>query len=591
MMSGQPSGILSPGALASGRRSRMPLPTWPSVGFGFVVIGAAIVTLPVLAIASSLHAPSWDVLAHLAATVLPGMLLNTVLLCLLVGSGTLLIGTVSAYLVTVYRFPGSRALEWLLLLPLAMPAYIIGYAYTDLLTFAGPVQGWLRNAFGWSRGDYWFPEIHSIGGVSLMLTLVLYPYVYILARTAFLQQPRSLTDAAVVLGHSRMAIFLKMALPLARPALVAGLALALMETLADFGTMQYFGVDTFTTAIYRTWLGMGDRLAASQLSVGLLVLVLLVLWVERAARGSRGYASKAKHGDRGAIAHRLKGWLAFAAAAFCALPLLLGFVLPVVVLLRLHLSAGDPLLGERFLGYAWNSIRLAGLATLVIMVLALVFGLTLRHRPSRPLGALVRIATLGYALPGTIIAIGVLVPLAAFDNSMDAFIRATFGVSTGLLLSGTLGAILFAYVVRFMAVGFGAVEEGFLRINPNLDAAARTLGCTGAALGRRIHLPLLRRALLTGAVVVFVDVLKELPATLIVRPFNFDTLAVRVYQLASDERLAQASTGALVIVAIGLFPVILMVRAIGRGQAPAELASAGDDRLAHGAMAVSSARP
>ncbi len=533
----------------------------PGAPLALAALAALVVSLPLLAVASSVLQPSTEVLAHLMATVLPRMLANTLGLVVFVGLGTVFLGTLSAWLVVMYRFPGSRAFEWALLLPLAMPAYIIGYAYTDALTFAGPVQSWLRDVMGWSRGDYWFPDISTLPGVSLMLVLVLYPYVYILARTAFLQQSACMTDASRVLGRSPVSSFLTVALPIARPAIVAGAALALMEAMADFGTVQYFGVDTFTTAIYRAWIGMGDRLAAAQLAIGLVIVVLLLLLVERRSRAHQRYFQLSKRH----LVHppqELTGLNAALAFAACLAPVVLGFTLPGLYLVRLHILGGDPLFGPRFLGYALNSVLLAGAATIIIMAVALVLASAQRNTGSPVFRVLVRFATLGYALPGMVIAVGVLVPLAMFDNGLDALLRATVGISTGLLLSGTVAALLFAYVVRFLAVGFGAVDAGFERISRRFDDVARTLGRSETGVHRDVHVPLLRRPLLTGAVVVFVDVLKELPATLIVRPFDFDTLAVRVYQLASDERLAQASTGALMIVAIGLVPVVILTRVI-----------------------------
>jgi iron(III) transport system permease protein len=522
---------------------------------------AALVSLPMLGIVSSVLSPSTEILGHMAQTVLPRMLVNTVILCITVGAGTFLIGAATAFCVARFTFPGARAFEWLLLLPLAMPTYIIGYVYADALTYAGPVQSWLRDMTGWRRGDYWFPDIYTVWGAGVLLSLVLYPYVYLLARTAFLQEPRSLRDAAVMLGQPPATTWLTLSLPLARPALVAGVALALMETLADFATMQHLGVDTFTTAIYRAWIGMGDRMAALQLSTGLIATVLLLLLLERMLRGDRRYAAIAK-GVCDAPPVRLKGWRAALAMTICAVPILLGFVAPVLLLLRLQAAGGDPLLGAAFLGYAWNSLRLAAVATAVIMAIAFAFAVLMRMGADGLERGLIRFAASGYALPGTVIAVGVLVPLAALDNTVDAAMRASFGLSTGLLLSGTAAALVFAYSVRFLAVGLGALEDGYARLSPNLDAAARTLGRSPGGVVRDVHVPLLRRAWLTGAVIVFVDVLKELPATLIVRPFDFDTLAVRVYQLASDERLAQASTGSLAIVILGLIPVILMVRTI-----------------------------
>jgi iron(III) transport system permease protein len=525
---------------------------------------AFIVALPLLALAASMLRPGTGVMGHLAETVLPAALLNTLGLIAMVGAGCILLGVGAAWLVTAFRFTGSRLMEWLLLLPLAMPAYIIGYAYTDALAFAGPLQSWLRAAFGWSKGDYWFPDVHGLPGVSLMLTLVLYPYVYMLARGAFIEQSACILDASRTLGGGLKESFWRIALPMARPAIAAGTALALMEALADFGTVQYFGVHTFTTIIYRTWFGMGDQVAAAQLSVGLLVFVMALVAVERTARGARGYARTSKR-ERVAAALTLHGWRAGAACVACLVPVLLGFIIPVLILLGLHLDGGDELLGPRFLALAGNSLLVAAVASVIIVAAGALMAYTLRVTASPAARAAVRFATLGYAIPGTVVAVGVLLPLGLFDNTLDAFMRATFGVSTRLLLSGTLIALLFAYTVRFLAVAAGGIEAGYAKIGRNIDHAARTLGAGPRSIVGGLHLPMMRRSVITALLIVFVDVMKELPATLIVRPFNFDTLAVRVYNLASDERLAQASTAALVIVALGVLPVLLLTRATRAG--------------------------
>lgn len=514
----------------------------------------ALVVLPIAAVLSNMFYASNGTILHLAKTILPEILLNTIGLLLLVGVGVAAIGTGCAWLVTMYRFPASRVLAWLLLLPLAMPAYIIGYAYTDFLAFAGPLQSAVRGWFGWGRSDYWFPNIQSLWGVSLMLTLVLYPYVYFLARSAFLDQSPTALDVARTLGHGGRDRFLKIALPLARPSIAAGLALALMEALADLGTVQYFGINTFTTAIYRTWFGMGDRVAAGQLASALLLFVAALVVIEQAARRrSRFHRTSAR--DITIRQIRLSGMPAWTATAACSLPVILGFILPVLILIGLHREGGDDLFGPRFLALAWNTFALAGFAALVVTATGLFVAYALRLARSDTLRTLLRFSTFGYALPGTVIAVGILVSLGAADQMLDHSFKALFGVSTGLLLSGTVMALLFAYLVRFLAVAAGGLEAGFGRIPASMDQVARTLGCSSGEVMRRVHLPLLRRPLMTAAILVFVDVLKELPATLIIRPFNFDTLAVRVYQLASDERLAQASTGALVIVAIGLVSV------------------------------------
>ncbi len=520
------------------------------------------VSLPILSVVSSVFSPGGGALSHLAATILPELVVNTLALMILVGLGTAVVGTGTAWLVSACRFPGSRHLQWMLLLPLAMPAYIIGYAYTDFLVFAGPLQTALRGFFGWSRNDYWFPEIHSLWGVSLMLVLVLYPYVYFLARNAFQEQSRGLIDVARTLGRSPGNVFLTVSLPMARPAVAAGVALALMETVADFGTVQYFGIQTFTTAIYRTWFGMGDRIGAAQLATALLAFVFALVALEQWSRSRQAfYETSRKTMQPGAV--RLRGTAAVAAFAACALPVLLGFVLPVALLLRLHLEGGDSLIAGRISIYARNSFLLAGGAALVVTACAMLTGYCLRSASGGPRAVLVRIATMGYAIPGTVIAVGVLIPLGAMDAWFDAHLKAWLGVSTGLLLSGSVFALLYAYTVRFLAVGNSAVETGFKRIPIHLDDVARTLGRSRLGVIAQVHIPMLRRSMLMAMAIIFVDVLKELPATLIVRPFNFDTLAVRVYHLASDERLSEAATGSLLIVLIGLVPIILLTRFSG----------------------------
>lgn len=534
----------------------------PNGVFLATMVLAALVMLPILAVVVSLFSPGQGSISHLMRTVLPDILLNTFGMIVMVGAGTALIGTGCAWLVSAYRFPGSRQMQWILLLPLAMPAYIIGYAYTDFLVFAGPLQTGLRSMMGWTRHDYWFPEVHSLWGVSLMLVLVLYPYVFFLARTAFMEQSRGLLDVARTLGRGPWKVFLTVALPMARPAIAAGVALALMEALADFGTVQYFGVQTFTTAIYRTWFGMGDRTGAAQLASALLMFVFLLVSLEQWSRSRRAFHDTSRRQTKPMPA-TLHGWRGWAALGLCALPVLLGFVLPVMILLNLHLSGGDELLGSRFLGYAGNSFLLAGTAAVVTTLCALLTGYAIRRGGTFSVNV-VRLATLGYAIPGTVIAVGVLIPLGLFDNWFDAQMRNWVGVSTGLLFSGSMLALIYAYLVRFLAVANGAIETGFRRIPPHIDDVARTLGRTRRQVITQVHMPLLRRSMLMAAAIVFVDVLKELPATLIVRPFNFDTLAVRVYQLASDERLTQAATGSLVIVAIALLPIILLNRVADR---------------------------
>lgn len=546
-------------AVARPRRRRGSLLSWAALAI------AGLLAVPVVVVAAHLALPFSPTWSHLADTVLAETVLNTLALVLGVGAGVMVIGTGTAWLVTMCSFPGRKAMEWALVLPLAVPAYVIAYTYTDLLQYAGPVQSALRGLFGWGRADYWFPQIRSLGGAIAMLVLVLYPYVYLIVRASFLQQSVCVLDVGRTLGQGPWRCFARIALPMARPAIAAGTTLALMETVADLGTVAYFGVPTFTTGIYKVWFAMGDRVAATQLAALLLLVVLAILAAERLSRGERRFDQAARL-YRPLRRHRLVGPTAWAATAACALPLILGFVLPALVLGRMALVDGDAEFGARFLRLAGNSFTLAALAAGATVLCALVLGAAARAGTSRVAGLAGRIAAMGYAVPGSIIAVGILVPLAAFDNAVDAWARTRLGVSTGLLLTGTVAALVFAYLVRFLAVALQAVEAGFARLSPSIDGAGRSLGAGPWRVLRRVHIPLLKGSVLTAFLLVFVDVLKELPATLIMRPFNFDTLAVQAHNLASDERLSEASSAALTIVLVGLAPVILLTRTIARSR-------------------------
>lgn len=534
---------------------------------------AALVTLPVASVfASFLHAEaSWATLSHLATTVIPRAALETFALALLVTVGVAILGTTSAWLVAALQFPGRRFFEWAMLLPLAMPAYIVAYAYTDFLQYSGPLQSALRAAFGWQRGDYWFPEIRSLPGAACVFVFVLYPYVYLLARTAFLARTASMIDAARSLGLSPLATWLRVNLPLARPAVAAGSLLALMETVADYGAASYFGLHTFTTSIYRAWFALGDRLAASQLSAVMLLVVIGVMALEERARGRARFFA-APNAARPAPRVQLVGWRKWLAVTGCCVPIALGFVAPLAILLSLAMPTLEAMPWERYAGWVANSVTAAAAAAAVTLALVLAIAYAGRLAPPGRAAAWVKRAartmSLGYAVPGAVIAVGILVPLAAFDNRLDAWMKASFGVGTGLLLTGTLAALLYAYLVRYFAVAYQPVEAGLARITPSMDASARSLGSAPLDVFRRVHLPLLAPSVFAAALLVFVDVMKELPATLVLRPFNFDTLAVIAYQLAADERLGEAALPSLTIVAVGVVPVILLSRAISRATAP-----------------------
>lgn len=530
-----------------------------------VLVGAIalLISVPVLFVLSSLATPAGEIWQHLAQTVLLRYVLNSLGLMLGVGCGVVLLGVAGAWLVTMCQFPGRRVMEWALLLPLAAPAYILAYAYTEVLEFYGPVQTGLRAVFGWQGlQDYWFPPIRSLGGAIALLTLVLYPYVYLLVRVAFLEQSVCTLEASRSLGCTPWRSFWRVALPLARPAIAAGTALALMETLSDFGTVQFFGVDTFTTGIYRTWFGMGERPAASQLAALLLLFVLALVWAEQWFRRQSRYFQT--HSRQQIARYHLLGWRGALALLVCLIPVLLGFVIPLALLLQLTINDLGQLANPEFWTFARNSLLLAAITAGLGVAIALVMAYGARLNPSMGMTLATRIAAMGYAIPGSVIAVGVLVPIGGLDNAIDAAMRNRFGIATGLLFSGTIIALVFAYLVRFLAVAFNTLESSLGRIKPSLDDASRSLGHSTLATLRRVHIPLLGSSLLTAALLVFVDVIKELPATLIIRPFNFDTLAVRVYQLAADERLAEAAAPALAIVAVGILPVLLLSRQIRR---------------------------
>lgn len=527
-------------------------------------IVAMLVAIPIAGLFTHLlvgdAAATWT---HLIETGLGAYATTSGWLALYVVVGVVLVGATCGWLVAVYRFPGSRAFGFLLALPLAMPSYVIAYAYTDLLQFSGPVQTWFRSEWGLRPREYWFPEIRSLGGAAFVFAMVLFPYVYLPARAAFGNLPRSLIDAARSSGATPFGVFRRVVLPLAWPAIAAGALLTVMETMADFGAVSHFAVDTFTVGIYKAWLGYGDRSAAVQLALVLLVLVMVVLAGERALRGRRRFAAR----NERAVPRdpeRLRGLQAWAASIACALPVLLGFVLPVIVLGRLAWREGEVHAWGRYLEAAQTTFATSAAAAVIVMVVALALAASARLAGTRSIHRLVRFAGLGYAVPGAVLAIGILIPLARFDNWLDAWTERAFGIDLGLLLTGSVTALLYAYLVRFLAIGLSMSEAGYQRITPSMDDAARALGVGGWRLAWRVHAPLLRGPMVVGALLVFVDALKELPATLALRPFDFHTLATQAYDLARDERLGEAAVPSLAIVAVAVLPALLASRALGR---------------------------
>jgi iron(III) transport system permease protein len=532
---------------------------------GTVLIAVA-ASVPIVAVVWLALTPGESVWGHLASTVLPLYIRTTLLLMAGVGLGTLVIGAGTAWLVTMCRFPGRHIFEWALLLPMAIPAYVVAYVYTDLLEYAGPAQEALRASFGWTtRGDYWFPEIRSLGGAIAVMTLAFYPYVYLLSRAAFLEQSVCVLEVGRTLGHGPWRSAFRVALPLARPALVIGLSLVLMETLNDFGTVDYFAVATFTAGIFDVWLNMNSVSGAAQLASVLLLFVLVVVYLERRGRrGRRYHHTSARY--RALPGYPLRGGAAALALLACLAPVVLGFAVPAGVLGSYALTHYADTLEADFLTYTANSLGLSAMAAVITVAVGIFMAYGARLRGGPVVTAATRFASLGYAVPGAVLAIGVVLPTAWLDNTVDAILNSVFGISTGLLLSGSIFVIILGYVVRFLALSFGTIEASLSKVTASMDGAARTLGAGPAATLRRVHLPIMRGSVLTAAILVFVDCMKELPMTVILRPFDFHTLATFVHQYASDELLAESSLAALTIVASGILPVVLLSRTIGRSR-------------------------
>ncbi|TVQ66923.1 MAG: iron ABC transporter permease [Oceanospirillales bacterium] len=545
----------------SSLRSRLHLDFWT---LGSLLI-ALIVLLPIFAVFYLAMFPTENIWPHLISTVLPGYIKNTLWLMLGVCIGTFIIGTGTAWLVTMCRFPGRRVFEWALLIPLAMPAYVVAYVYTDLLNFSGPVQSMLRETFGWrTPRDYWFPNIRSLGGAISMMVLVLYPYVYLLSRSAFLEQSATMLEASRTLGCSTWQSFIRVGLPIARPSIVVGVVLALMEALNDFGTVDYFAVRTLTAGIFNVWFHMRNLGGGAQIAVVLLIFIVVLILIERFARRKKRYHSSTRSVAPPRI--HLTGWKAVAAVIACTLPILLGLIIPGAQLVAYSIKFYEASISAGFFVYAKNSLILSAVAALVAVTLGLFLAYAGRLGKGPFLSSCLRLVSLGYAVPGAVLAVGILYPFGYFDNFIDAIMFERFGISTGLLFSGSMFILIYAYVARFLALSYGTVEAGLTRIRPNLDGAARTLGRSPSGVLRDVHVPILRGSLGTAAILVFVDTMKELPATLILRPFNFNTLATHVYQYAKDEQIEIAALGSLTIVLVGLIPTILLSYTISQSR-------------------------
>ncbi len=556
-----PSDDATSSTASTDSRARTPVSGWSVTALAV----AAVVCLPLLAVIWLAFTPEENIWPHLYRTVLGNYVSTTLLLMLGVALGTFFIGVSSAWVVTHYEFPLRKVFNWALLLPFAVPAYVIAYVYSDLLEYAGPVQSSLRTLFGWQlASDYYFPDIRTLPGAIIMMTLVLYPYVYLLSRAAFLEQSASLAEAARSLGVTRCTRILKVSLPMARPAIAVGLALVMMETLNDFGTVDYFAVRTLTAGLYDVWLGMNNLGGGAQIATLLLIFVLMLIGLEKSSRRYQQHYLPSGSRFRPLPRRSLHGLSALSAFLICAIPVVFGFVVPALVLVLHVVDNLSSSLSANFIQSAANSVMLSSIASLCAVTLGVLLSYSKRLHPTKTLHTAVGVASLGYAIPGAVLAIGVIIPLAAFDNEVDSLMRSLFGISTGLLLSGTVFALIFAYTVRFLAMAYGSINASMSKISPHMDDAARSLGKRPGAILRTVHLPLMRGGLLTAALVVFVDCMKELPATLVLRPFNFDTLATQVYQYASDELIGQSAIYALLIVLVGLLPVVLLSTTIDR---------------------------
>jgi len=513
-----------------------------------------LVLLPVSVILLSWGDAQTEVWAHLIETQLGRLLQNTVLLVMGVGLGVTLLGVSLAWLTAVCDFPGRRWLEWSLMLPLAVPTYVVAFVALGLFSYSGPLGNQWRSWFG---AEAWFPDVRHSLGVVLVMTLVLYPYVYMLARSAFLAQGRELMDASRLLGHGPWDSFLRVALPMARPAIAAGVALALMETLADFGAVAVLNFDTFTTAIYKSWFGFFNLGAAAQLASLLLLFVGLALLVEQRARGSARFH---QHPRQERESYRLRGWRAWLATGYCGAVVGLAFVIPVVQLVIWVADSGVQDLNPRFGRLIGHTFTLGGSAAVLTVVLALLVAYAQRLNGRHQLSGAERLAGMGYALPGSVLAVAIMLAFAFLDRELINPLRQSLGLAQTQLLVGSLAALVLAYIIRFFSVAFGPVHSGLERIRPSFQEAALTLGATQSRVLRQVYLPLLTPGLLTALLLVLVDVMKEMPATLLLRPFGWDTLAVRVYEMTSEGEWQRAALPALTLVLLSIPPVIVMIR-------------------------------
>ncbi|MCE7613685.1 iron ABC transporter permease [Vibrio fluvialis] len=522
---------------------------------------ATLLVLPILAIFFTAIGQTDDVFAHLMSTVMPTYAFNTVVLTLSVMALALLFGIPSAWLMAMCRLPGEKVLQWALVLPLAIPGYIVGYIFTGWFDYAGPIQVWLRAQTGWMAGEYYFPDIRSLAGASIVLALVLYPYVYLMCRAAFMEQNVSLLQSARLLKCSPWESFCRISLPLVRPSIAVALSLVAMETVGDFGTVSYFAVNTLTTAVYDTWMNYSNLTAAAKISAVMLVIVLLLLSAERYSRRQQKlYQSQFNsHED---FRYILRGWKKWLALLWCWGLVCVAFIFPLLQLLSYAYTYFEQSWTAEFREYALNSLQVSLSAAVIGVAVALVVNFYTRLKSNRVSVALMRLSSMGYAVPGTVLAIGVMVPVLTLDHAVNDVAKAMQWGRPGLIFSGTMFAIIFALIVRFSAVAIGSIESSLNKISPSLDMAARTMGCQANAMLWRVHLPLVRRGALIAGLLVFIESMKELNAALLLRPFNFETLATYVYNYASDEHLELAALPAVLLVLVGLIPLVVVNRSL-----------------------------
>ncbi len=528
---------------------------WSSVGV------ASLLALPIVAVFYLALGDDGEIFSHLMATVMPTYVFNTFALVTGVMTLSLLLGVPSAWLMAMCRIPGDKYLQWMLVLPLAIPAYIVGYLFTEWFDFAGPIQRMLRELTGWGAGDYWFPDMRTLGGAIWVLSLVLYPYVYLLARAAFMEQNLSLLQSARLLKCSPKQSFFKVSLPLARPAIAVGLSLVAMETVGDFGAVNYFAVNTLTTAVYDTWLGYSSLTAAAKISALMLLMIIMFISAERFSRRKQKQYQNQFSAQEQKLYH-LQGWKKWVALVWCWGLLLVAFILPMLQLSIFALTYWEQSWTPQFREYAFNSFLISSISALIAVAIAILVNFYHRLKPSGSSRYSLRAASLGYAVPGTVLAIGIIAPVVTMDHWINDVAKFFDWGRPGLVLSGSMFALIFAMVVRFSAVAIGSVESNLQKVSPSLDLAARTMGCNSNQMLMRVHIPLIKRGALIAGLLVFIESMKELNASLLLRPFNFETLATYVYNFASDEQLEVAALPAMLLVVVGLIPLVLVNRSL-----------------------------